>query len=183
MGEDLLKNIRFSLMLSNQFTDVVLPTDILTEDEVIKVSRSLNSDYSKIPRAINIPHYSLRISSDSFYSRISEQLSALLTFKASKPVLLCGLNFLFDPTATHGCLSLLLRRRGVKIKQLTAKSRADSWNIGSFYGENKVFFNRPISVDAETCYTLELLGASSRSTTFFAGSSTNVATGIKIHHS
>ena len=35
-------------------------------------------------------------------------------------------------------------------------------------GPNKVFFNRPISLDEETCYTTELLGASSRSTKYYA---------------
>ena len=163
LGEDLLKNIRFSLMPPNIFTDVVLPKNILTKDEVIEVFKCLSSDYSEIPRAISVPLYSCRISSDSLYRWTGEPLSEMLTFRASKSILLCGFNFLFDRTATHGSVSLSLWQHDKNIKRLIAKSSAESWN--SVHGvEHKVFFNRPIFVEGETCYTIELLGASSKST-------------------
>ena len=53
------------------------------------------------------------------------------------------------------------------MKQLIAKSRPDTWNTDSFHGQNKVFFNRPFTVKAKTCYTIELLGASSHSPSYY----------------
>ena len=64
----------------------------------------------------------------------------MLTLVSSEPILLCGLVFLFEPTETQGSVTLSLWRRGVRIKHLTAKSGADSWNIDPLCGENKVFF-------------------------------------------
>ena len=103
------------------------------------------------------------------YVQTGVQLSDTLTLKASKPVLLCGLQFVFkDSTETEGFLSLVLWRRGVKIKRLTAKSHAGHWNTSwPFFGENKVFFNSPMSLDEETCYTIELLRAWSLSTKYY----------------
>ena len=169
LGEDVLKNVRFSLMLPNQFTDQVVPKNILTKEEAIKEFVRFSQDYSEITRAASFCTRYCRISGDSLNLQTGVQLSDTLTLKASEPVLLCGLQFVFkDSIETEGHLSLVLWRRGVKIKRLTAKSQAGSWNTGSWYfGENKVFFNRPISLDEETCYTIELLGASSRSTKYY----------------
>ena len=169
LGEDVLKNVRFSLMLPNQFTDQVVPKNILTNEEVIQEFVRFSQDYSEITRAASFCTRYSRIAGDSLNLQTGVQLSDTLTLKASKPVLLCGLQFVFeDSKETEGHLSLVLWRQGVKIKHLTAKSQAGSWNTGwSFFGENKVFFNRPISLDEDTCYTIELLGASSRSTKYY----------------
>ena len=169
LGKDLLKNIRFFLMSPDQFTDVVLPKDILTKDEVIDVCKYYSYDhvYSEILRGgINREPFRYCMMSNVSLSRTDWYLvneSVMLTFRSRAPILLCGLEFLFNPTATNGCVSIALWRQGVKFKQLTAKSCADSWSTSTRDGENKVFFNRPVSVDAKTCYTIELLGASSRS--------------------
>jgi len=177
-GGDLLKNIRFSLMSPNQFTDVVLRKDILTQDEVIDVFKNYSYDYSDISRGINTAPLHYCMTSNVPLTRADWYLvneSVMLTFKTQAPILLCGLEFLFNPTATNGCVSIALWRQGVKFKQLTAKSRADSWSTSTRVGENKVFFNRPVSVDAETCYTIELLGASSRSPDYYV---TNESSGF-----
>ena len=184
LGNDLLQRIRFPLMRPKQFSNEVLPKIILTEDEVIDVFSCFYSHYevarcafSVVPRVNSALVHSFRMSNDPLlltnWHNVNE--SVMLTFEVNEPIHLCGLEFLFNPTATDGCVSLLLWRQGVKIKQLTAKSRPDSWNTDSFYGENKVFFNRPFSVDARTCYTIELLGASSRSPTYYV---TNKSSGF-----
>ena len=182
LGEDLLKNIRFFLMSPDKFTDVVLPKNILTKDEVIDVFKYYSYDdhvYSEISRSgINRKPFGYCMMSNVSLSRtdwyrVNE--SVMLTFRSQVSILLCGLEFLFNPTATNGCVSLALWRQGVKFKQLTAKSRADSWSTSTRVGENKVFFNRPIKVDAKTCYTIELLGASSRSPNCFV---TNESSGF-----
>ena len=159
LGKDLLDNIRFFLMSPDQFTDVVLPKNILTKDEVVDVFKYFSYDhvYSEISRRrINREPFRYCMMSNVSLSRTDWYLvneSVMLTVRPRAPILLCGLEFLFNPTATNGCVSITLWRQGVKLKQLSAKSRADSWSISI----------RPVSVDAKTCYTIELLGASSRS--------------------
>ena len=183
LGEDLLRKIRFPLMIPKQFSDVVLAEQILTQDEVIDVFKSFYSAYSDstsfsiLPRVANTDVRSCRMTNDPLLKTSWQYVneSVMLTFVASKSVLLCGLQFLFSPTATYGCVSLSIWKEGAQMKQLTARSRDDSWNTSSMYGENKVFFNRPIQVDPNTCYTLELLGASSRSPIYYV---TNVSSGF-----
>ena len=171
LGEVLLKNIRFPVMSPHQFTVVVLPKNILTKDEIICVFKRFYSnyesydsfDFSIIPRAPNTSIRSFRTSPNAPTNCQLVTDSEMLTFVTSEPILLCGLVFLFEPTETQGSVTFSLWRQGVRIKHLTAKSRVDSWNADAVCGENKAFFNRPVSLDPETCYTIEVLEASSHS--------------------
>ena len=172
LGNNLLRNIRFSLMSPQQFADVVLPQGILTKDEVIDEFKSFSQDYSEIPRANKSSLDFCRVSNDplslDLYDYMVKEFPSkikFLTFVTSNPILLCGLQFLFDPTtATEAFwIRLSLWRQGAKIRQLIARSCDNSCYTNSLYGDKKVFFNRPISVDANTCYTIELLEASSHS--------------------
>ena len=191
LGCDLLKSIRFTTMTPKEFSDVVLPKEILTKEEIIAVYKNFHSDYaavesfefSMLPRATNDgPIFSCRMSTKEYLKEnwpyVNE--SVTLTFAVDKTTLFCGLEFMFNPSATYGCVSVMLWREGVKFKQLSAKSRVDLWiNTENYFNEdlydlpfirnmsNKVFFNRPVQVFEDTCYTIELLGASSRSPHFY----------------
>lgn len=197
LGCDLLKSIRFTSMSPNQFSDVVLPKDILTDQEIIAVYKNFHSDYataesfefSMLPRVTNDgPIFSCRMSTEAFleanWPYVNE--SATLTFAVDKPILFCGLEFMFNPSATNGCVSVMLWREGVKFKQLSARSRVDLWintENDSYEDQdgrpiipnksNKVFFNRPVQIFEDTCYTIELLGASSRSPHFYVANRTS----------
>jgi len=181
LGDSLVQKIRFLLMSPKEFSDLVLPKNILTQEEIIDVFTSFYSDYVDVedvaapmfefrgPRTSSAPMLSFTFSLNPLL-RTSWQYvfeSAMLSFEVSRPILLCGFQFLFNPTATSGCVSVTMWRRGVKMKQLIAKSRPDAWDTDSFHGQNKVFFNRPFTVDAETCYTIEFLGASSHSPSYY----------------
>ena len=181
LGDSLVQQIRFSSMSPKEFSDVVLPKNILTQEEIIFVFKSFYSDYVDVedvaapmfefrgPRTSSAPMLSFTFSLNPLL-RTSWQYvfeSAMLSFEVSRPILLCGFQFLFNPTATSGCVSVTMWRQGVKMKQLIAKSRPDTWNTDSSHGQNKVFFNRPFTVKAKTCYTIELLGASSHSPSYY----------------
>lgn len=43
LGEDLLDNLRFPVMSSQEFADVVIPSDILSKDEIIDVLKKFSS--------------------------------------------------------------------------------------------------------------------------------------------
>lgn len=176
---DLLKKIRFTLMSPAEFTDEVLPEQMLTNDEVIevfKVFSGVTVPYPEIPRKIERPVRSCRMAHGPLLRQNDEVIkkSAVLVFMVNKPIFLLGLQFLFHPKATHGWVTLSLWQQGAKIKELTARSFGKSWNPHSVPGENKVFFNRPICIDAHTCYVIELLAASSCSPSFYVTSRSNV---------
>ena len=180
LGDSLLQKIRFSLMSPKEFSDVVLTKNILTQEEIIDVFTSLYSDYTRSsdvmfefrPRAISAPSplmrsftFSLKPLLRTSWQNICK--SVMLSIKVSKAILLCGFQFLFNPTAESGCVSVTMWQRGVKMKQLIAKSRPNEWDTDSVLGQKKVFFNKPFTVDAGTCYTIELLGASSHSPSYY----------------
>ena len=117
LGEDMLKHFRFSLMNPKTFSDAVLPKEILTKDEVIDVFKCFSNvpvnggvKFSVLPRKRNdgiIRSHSLRPSRHLRTSRdIHVPESTMLTFQTRRPILICGLKFLFAPLASHDCLSL-----------------------------------------------------------------------------
>lgn len=169
-------------MTAKQFSEIVVPEEILTKDDVVDVYKAYYSNYASVgvfdfpvlPRATdNETVCSCRLSNVPLY-RINHQYaeyvndSKMLTFMTDESILLCGLQFLFDANATSGWVTLLLWRQGKKMKQITARSLVnESWKTNHCgYESNVVFFNRPIRVDINTCYTIELQGQSSCSDKF-----------------
>ena len=94
-----------------------------------------------------------------------------LSFTVGKNAFLCGLVFIFARGDSRGRLRLSMLCRGVKMKELSATTLASgySYHYTSTYpeGTTNVFFNRPVRLQAGTCYTIEVLEASSRSNTFY----------------
>ena len=188
LGEDLLTLIRFPLIQTTEISKVVLPEEILTKDEVIDVFKYFSKvpiegwiKFSVDPRETSthpvLCYYILDSrTKKSHTSGRSFGQDKKLSFAVGKNAFLCGLGFLFARGDSRGRLRLSILCRGEKIKELSATTLADgySYHYTSTYttpsdteGTTKVFFNRRVRLQAETCYTIEVLEASSRSNTFY----------------
>ena len=184
LGEDLLKHIRFPLIQPTEFSNVVLPEEILTKDEVIDVFKYFSKvpikggiKFSVAPREASthpVLCYSILDSrtKKSHTDGRSFSQDMKLSFSVDKNALLCGLQYLFG--GSSGSLRLSILCRGEKMKELNATS-ADRYSYHytsthSIFSDIKgtnVFFNRPVRLQAGTCYTIEVLEASSRSNKFY----------------
>ena len=183
LGEDLLTLIRFPLIQPKEFSSVVLPEEILTKDEVIDVFKYFSKvpieggiKFSVDPRETSthpvLCYYILDSKTKkSHRDGRSFGQDRKLSFTMGKNALLCGLGFIFARGDSRGRLRLSVLCRGEKMKELSATTLADgySYHYTSTYpqGTTNVFFNRPVRVEAGTCYTIEVLEASSRSNTFY----------------
>ena len=172
LGEELLKQFRFSLMSPQVFSDVVLPTEILFHTEVIDVFKQFTS--VSVPGGIKFSILSRSTNSASIYvysiGQIYSQAAGdvtppsiqqvgkrgLLTFTVSKAVTLCGVKIITDMGIGPRFLcikSLSVFQGGKKIRQI--KDKRYITNKGSNYGEINVFLNRPLCLSENTCYTIE----------------------------
>ncbi len=183
LGEDLLKHIRFSLMSPQEFSDVVLPTEILSQSEVIDVFKQLTSvsvpggiKFSIRPRIESIPPFyffsigdpseEVGKASQSIRQMLKE---GMLTFTVRETIKLCGVKIITDEEnagSSHLHVhSLSVSQGGKRISQITDKSFLI--RKGSKYGEIEVFFNRPFILSENTCYTIETeTGTSQNNNTF-----------------
>ena len=183
LGEDLLKLVRFSLMSPEEFSGMVLPTDILLTTEVIDVFKQFTSvpipgglKFSILPRALpkqnrdlssfplgNIvcglkkSKYDVRLDTESM------QKTGVLTFMARETLALYAVKILISshqrPSECTCCVSVFRRDKMIsQIKNTYFVNRAKTELLRAFkrpYGEIDVFFNRPISVSKNTCYTIK----------------------------
>lgn len=188
IGEDLLTHIRFPLIQPTEFSKVVLPEEILTKDEVIDVFKYFSKvpieggiKFSVDPReASTHPVLCYHIldsrTEKSHTNGRSFGQDKKLSFAVGKNAFLCGLGFLFARGDSRCRLRLSILCRGEKMKELSATT-ADgySYHYTSTYPRpssntedtTNVFFNRPVQLQAGTCYTIEVLEASSRSNKFY----------------
>ena len=120
--------------------------------------------------------YQISRTKQSHRDRRSFTQDGKLSFAVSKHAFLCGVGFLFAYGECRGSLRLSMLCRSEKMRELSATTLADgySYHYTSTYttpsdaqGTTNVFFNRPVRVEAGTCYTIEVLEASSRSNTFY----------------
>ena len=110
LGEHLTRNIRFSQMAPQEFSDVVIPSEILSKEEISDVFKQLTSvsvphdvKFSTVPLAKSdlrsISHHSLgkifppnrmRVDRSAEKSESAQCMrkSGVLTFTGSKPVML-----------------------------------------------------------------------------------------------
>ena len=188
LGEDLLRHVVFPLMQPREFSDVVLPKGILTKDEVIDVFKYFSKvpveggiKFSVHPReARTHPLLSFNILDSRTKSSFrGEKNDTKLTFVARKDAFLWGLRFLFELGDRCRSIRLSLLCRGEKMKELKATHR-DSLTyprISSKEEQTNVFFNRPIQLNGGTCYTIEVLKASSRQKKFCVRGCTSAYTG------
>ena len=197
LGEDLLTHIRFPLIQPKEFSKVVLPEEILTKDEVIDVFKYFSKvpveggiKFSVDPREASTHPVLCYYILDSRTKQIhrdgrSFNQGGKLAFAVSKNAFLCGLGFLFACGDSRRRLRLSMLRRGEKMRELSATTLADrySYHFSSTYtntpsdaqGTTNVFFNRPIQLQAGTCYTIEVLEASSRSNTIYVSGGSSMS--------
>ncbi|XP_073246952.1 BTB/POZ domain-containing protein 6-B-like [Porites lutea] len=173
MGEDLLKQFRFSLMSPSDFSDVVMPTEILFLTEVIDVFKQFTSvsipggfKFSLSPRkAADEPLFSFNTGEvqvpdqETMASGATSDVSnktGLFTFAVKKDITLRGVVIVTDKDQESYQVSLSITQRGKKIKQIKSKTfmRKETLDSDS-HGEAVVVFNRPMNLLKNTCFTIE----------------------------
>ena len=188
LGEHLVRNIRFSRMSPQEFSDVVIPSEILSKEEIIDVFKQLTSvsvphdlKFPTVPRAKSDPksisHHSLgKISlpnrmrvdlrAEQSESVLNKRKSGVLTFTVNKPVMLYGVNIIVDK-ARSSRISLSIFRKDETIRQINSNSFVTKPSRSEEYGEIEVFLNRPLPLTKDTCYTIETnTDATGRQTVF-----------------
>ena len=182
LGEDLLKNVRFPLMSPYEFSDVVMPTEILSTTELVDFVKHFTSavpipgglKFSVLPRAsrggalvkfTSFWHMGGVWTSRSPSPRVegvqNKRKSGVLTFTVSKHIMLCGIRIITNSPARGGpsCIvKVSVARRGVTIRPLAQKkdkSNPKNRGYGHDHGEIDVFFNRPFHLEGKICYTIE----------------------------
>ena len=164
LGEDLVKLVRFSLMSPREFSDVVLPTEILSTTEVIDVFKRFTSvpipgglKFSTRPRVKNDATLQSCSMGRKSETRRTEKVG-VLTFTVNKPITLCGVKIITDKVKDQPvscCVNLSVALRGEKIRQIKDRYVTNSRENYYQYGEVDVFFNRPFWLSSNTCCTIE----------------------------
>ena len=174
LGGDLLKHIRFSLMSPQQFSDVVLPTEVLLQTEVIDVFKHFTSvsvpggiKFSILPRQESVLSFYF-CSMGYIYSdepkKMSDSISqmrksGMLTFMVRKTITLHGVKILTDTLQRESSLvqSLSVSQKGKKIIQIKGNKyfRISEDGRKKNYIEMVVFLNRPFCLSENVCYTIE----------------------------
>ena len=174
MGEDLLKQFRFSLMSPSKFSDVVMPTEILLLTEVVDVFKHFTSvsipgglKFSLSPRktvaeplsSFNTGEVQVPDQEDQEDSGDTSDVSdktGLFTFAVKKDITLRGVVIVTDIDQESCQVSLSITEKGKKIKQIKSKTFMPKETLDSdSHGEVNVVFNRPLNLLKNTCYTIE----------------------------
>lgn len=171
LGEDLLKLIRFPLMSPKQFSEVVMPTEILLTTEVIDVFKRFTSvpvpgglKFPSLPRA-KLKQYasfsSLALGKSSWLNKppaniATMQKSGVMTFLVRKAIELCGVKIIMKPHQSYW-VSLFVFQKDKKISQIESKNVFSGINTSrhAVCVDIDVFFNRPIRLSENTCYTIK----------------------------
>ena len=171
MGEDLLQQFRFSLLSPSEFSDVVMPTEILLLTEVVDVFKQFTSvvipggfKFSLSPRkTADEPLSSFNTGevqvSDPEASGATSDVSnktGLFTFAVKKDITLRGVVIVTDKDQESCQVSLSITEKGKKVKQIKSKTfmRKETLDSDS-HGKVNVVFNRPLNLLKNTCYTIE----------------------------
>ena len=171
MGEDLLKQFRFSLMSPTEFSDVVMPTDILFLTEVVDVFKQFTSvsipggfKFSLSPRktvaeplsSFNTGEVQVPDQEASGATSDVSNKTGLFTFAVKKDITLRGVVIVTDKDQESSQVSLSITEKGKKIKQIKSKSFMQKETLDSdSHGEVNVVFNRPLNLLKNTCYTID----------------------------
>ena len=171
MGEDLLKQFRFSLMLPSDFSDVVMPTEILFLTEVIDVFKQFTS--VSIPGGFKFSLSPRKTIAEPLFSFITGEVqvpdreasgatsdvsnkTGLFTFAVKRDIALRGVVIVTDKDQESYQVSLSITQRGKKIKQIKSKTFMCKETLDSDnHGEVIVVFNRPMNLLKNTCFTIE----------------------------
>ncbi|KAL9955643.1 hypothetical protein ACROYT_G036996 [Oculina patagonica] len=176
LGEDLLKHFRFSLMSPQGFSDHVEPTEILSKNEALDVFKQFASGsvpggikFSILPRIGNsVPLHSCSLGT-SYPARtagLPELLEStrhvpkawMLTFAVNREIALCGVKIITgtvekQPSCRVSRLSVV--QEGQTLTQIRDKEFTTENGPSDAYGQIDVFFNRPLRLSEDTCYTIE----------------------------
>ena len=171
MGEDLLKQFRFSLMSPTEFSDVVMPTDILFLTEVVDVFKQFTSvsipggfKFSLSPRKTVVEPLSsfntgeVQVPDQEAIGATSDvsDKTGLFTFAVKKDISLRGVVIVTDKDHESCQVSLSITEKGKKVKQIKSKTFMRKETIDSdSHGKVNVFFNRPLNLMKNTCYSIE----------------------------
>ncbi|XP_078371908.1 BTB/POZ domain-containing protein 6-like [Oculina patagonica] len=165
LGEDLLKHVRFSLMSPVEFSHLVLPTEILFTTEVIDVFKQFTSvpipgglKFSILPRMKNdVPLQSCQMGYVCPPHKEYPRKAAMMSFTVNKTIMICGVKIITEKVQSQpSCrVSLSVALRGEKLRQIKDKYFTNKGNKYYHYGEIYVYFNRPLQLSSETCYTIE----------------------------
>ena len=171
MGEDLLQQFRFSLMSPSEFSDVVMPTDILFLTEVVDIFKQFTSvsipggfKFSLSPRKtvaeplssfntgeVQVPDQEASVAT----SDVSDK-TGLFTFAVNRDITLRGVVIVTGKGQESCQVCLSITERGKKIKQIKSKTFMQKETLDSdSHGEVNVVFNRPVNLLKNTCYTIE----------------------------
>ena len=174
MGEDLLKQFRFSLMSPRQFSDVVIPTEILFLKEVVDVFKRFTSfsipggfKFSLSPRkTVAEPLSSFNTGEvqapdqqdqeDSGDTSDESDKTGLFTFAVKRNVTLRGIVTVTDKDQESCQVCLSITDMGKMVKQIKSETFMRKETLDSdIHGEVNVVFNRPLNLLKNTCYTIE----------------------------
>ena len=172
MGEELLKQFRFSLMSPSEFSHVVMPTEILLSSEIIDVFKQFTSvsipggfKFSLSPRktveelgcSYNAGRVHVPDQGDSVATSLVHEKSGLFTFVVKTDITLSGVTIVTDKRRESCQVSLSVTKGGKTIRQIKDKVFIPSKETldSNTYEEINVIFNRPLNLLENTCYTIE----------------------------
>ncbi|XP_078345844.1 BTB/POZ domain-containing protein 6-like [Oculina patagonica] len=194
LGEDLLKLVRFSLISPKEFSDVVMPTGILLQTEVIDVFKQFTSvpvpgglKFSVLPRirwnepfapfcsfSMGWSNTDARYNGSNMPLRSSIQSmekAGMLTFTVSKNIKLSGVRIITDTAGRQpSCrVSLSLHAQGSdkKIREIKDTCFGNKAQEDKNCGHIDVLFNRPFCLSKNTCYTIETKTDTTQNRNFF----------------
>ena len=169
LGEDIIKQFRFSLMSPEEFSHEVEPSGVLQPNEILDVFKQFSSvsipggfKFSTSPRRSSYEAMTLscdlgNIKNGSFMTHASRK-TGVLTFAVTKDVLLSGVKIVTDKGREYCRVSLAIAHGDKEVRRIKDHNFiCNYYNYGSTdsYGEIDVVFNRPFALGKNTCYTIK----------------------------
>ena len=173
LGEDIIKQFRFSLMSPKEFSDEVEPSGVLQANEILDVFKQFSFvsipggfKFSTSPRRSSYEAMTLScdlgsIKNGSFMTHVSRK-TGLLTFAVTEDISLSGVRIVTDKGRESCRVSLAISHGDKQLRRIndhnftcnTGTYQSADLSFGS-YGEIDVVFNRPFALAKNTCYTIK----------------------------
>ena len=166
LGEDMIKQFRFSLMSPKEFADEVEPSGVLQANEVLDVFKQFTS--VSIPGGFKFPTSPRKkpnetmpqtcdlgnIRHGSHATPVSRK-TGVLTFAVTKDVLLSGVKIVTDKGREYCRVSLAIAHGDKQVRRIKDHNFICNYHSIGSYGEIDVVFNRPFALAKNTCYTIK----------------------------
>ena len=171
LGEDIIKQFRFSLMSPKEFSDEVEPSGVLQANEILDVFKQFSSvsipggfKFSTSPRrssyeAMTLSYDLGNIQNGSYMTHVSRK-TGLLTFAVRQDISLSGVRIVTDKGRESCGVSLAIsygdkQLRRIKDHNFSCRNTSIHADLSiCSYGEIDVVFNRPFALAKNTCYTI-----------------------------